>query len=716
MRPATSLVVGLLLMLPLAVCVDVSQYLETGETVTLEETIISDGSVYTLIFVDDEATLLLRGDGSIVTDEEEISRALLNHYSSLYYPSQGEINALRNDFEEYDASRDNGDFYPGTILSLPGLDKKVGMEEAACRYSLFLYVFPCTNSTNCIYSAMMLCDEYGDALGCGDPARDLQPHVEQFSFAGNHLTEGLERIYELLDGLSTQNIYASLTEIKEIMADFDEYEEDIETTKFRLPQGGETCRDCFGLCPRIIINESFLASAESKIDTMLEDVAMLGDYDEQGARMAGEGEARIEMARLNVERAYYHSFYDSQRERAQDAVEKARALLVVVANSSMQSYADRADELIAEIDADLDAGEFSDVNASIAELTAKTYLIEGSIDSQWEIYNETEKAEAEASLSLFILETSGLSEEQETAVDALSARKEALDRAFVSGLSPERYIELGEDYQEIIDAANPMVQNVEQGTAYMSPFKAAARKTNEGLENLAVAIQPMDRSDKSQLSEYAPLMLSAVSFFSLASLLTFAFLFVFAGITRFTRRRSVMFFGFLLLGIGLVVVGLVSAGAYFTFKSSSSEADFNDFRSSIAAADEVSVIVETNGVSAGAVSDMKECAGKIAGYLSPRDVQIYEKTDGDCITPAGGTLGECYNSVAEPIITLRYTAVQTRPEFSVVFVDSAVFAGDEQYFSECEFAVMLQAEPEYSLEEEAEEAVSEEGGGEWVIE
>jgi hypothetical protein len=428
--------------------------------------------------------------------------------------------------------------------------------------------------------------------------------------------------------------------------------------------------------------------------------------------MSGEAVARLGMANTNAQKAYYHSIYDPQKNRSKEAVADARNLLVVVSNGTIGSYADRIDALIAKTDADLAAGNFSQVNASLDELRAKTATIEQAVPGQWEVYNNTEKAEAEASLSLFILETSALNDEQGAVVASLSARKSALDRGFMSGLTPERYMELTGDYQNITESARPMVEQVEQGTAYMSPFRAAGRKTNEGLENLVVTISPMDRTQKSEFAGYAPLVLSAVSFFSLASLLTFAFLFVFASMSTRFRKRSTMFIGFAILGVGLLAVGAVSAGVYFTVKGSSSDADFSEFKSSLGAVDHATVLVDTQGVSAGAVADMKGCAGKIANALAPRNVVIYQKTDGDCITSENTTLGECYDTVDEPIITLKYSSVQERPDFSAVFVDSATFYGDEVFFKECEFAQMLAVGLEMPAAQP--EAAGNESG-EWVM-
>jgi hypothetical protein len=686
MRPTTSVLIVLLLLLPAAFSADLTQYLAPGENITGQDTFVVDAVPYTIVYINGEPAFLLDGSGAIITDPEVVGTAMNAHYADLYYPTDEEIAALRADFEAYDDSRNNGDNYPGTVVNLPWLDEEVGYEEEVCRMGLFLQQFPCTNDTDCFTTALFLCDEMGDAIGCSN-IEDIMPDVQEFSYASNGLTSKTDAIFLLFDRMDGGNIRESLTEMKGYIPAMMADEEKLESTRFRMPKPDEHCTDCLGVCPYILINEAHLDDADAKIDALLEKTARLEGSEGIGAAMVASENTRILMAADNAARAYYHGIYDPLKTRGQRTAADARALLQVVADSQVSTDANRIDTLITRIDADLTAGNFSQLNASIDELGAKTNRLAAAIPVQWEVYNSTEEAKSEASLAIFILETSNLNDEQAALAAALSARKGNLDRSFVPGLSPERYAALRDDYLNITAAADPVVQQVSSGSVYLSPLRAAARSTNEGVENLAVAVQPMDRVEKGNLSEYAPIMLSALSFFSLGSLLTFAFLFFFARSAK--MGRGAMFVGFIFLGLGLLVAGAVSAGAYLTLKGSASDADFTEYRASLADSEHVSILVETEGVSSGAAAEMMACAQKMAGELSPRAVDVYDKTDGDCITSQSTTLGECYNSVEEPIITLRYSALQTRPEFSVVFVDNAVFTGDEQYFRECEVAGML---------------------------
>ena len=697
MRP-TKVLLGMLLLASALSAFTVDNYLYEGEEVTSEETFIIHGVHYKLIFVDEEPTFLLR-DGALVTDKPEIETALVEHYSTIYYPSEEELQELEDAFRAYDDSRENGDWYKD-------------IEEEECRMSLFLHAFPC-NETDCTLASYVLCEEYGEYVGCVDPA-DIRPHIEQFAFASNGMEEATTRIYGLIGNISPSNIHQSLAEIQTLIPDMQGYEEDMETSQFRLPVGDDKCNDCWGICPPISIDADALTNATNKLSIMMEKTASFGDYSEQAQEMSDGATEREEYYALNQEREYYRGITNFQMGRAESLLEDANGLFDYISNTSLENTANRVEELVTEINSSIESGDFDSINSSLDELEAKNNILQSAVDKQWEIYNSTFAAKAEAASMLFVLETTQLSAEDEATVDTLAAKKRTLDRSLVDGLSADRYLELHEEYQEIITDLSPMLSDVERTSSVTSAFKAAGKKTNGGFVGFVETVQPMDRTDRDELSSYAPMVFASISFFSLASLLTFMFLFVFGALSHVFRKRTVLFLGLALLVAGIVFVGALSAGVYFVTKAASTDADFRDFQEAVAGADEISILVESEGVTSGAVDQMKACAQKISGDLSPQEVKIYERTNSECITPEDSTLEDCYNSVPEPLITLRYSAVATRPAFTTSFVEQAVFSGDEMYFEECAFSAMFSMPAELSTPAELPEEpeANETGGGE----
>ncbi|MEM4272342.1 MAG: hypothetical protein QXH30_02035, partial [Candidatus Bilamarchaeaceae archaeon] len=215
----------------------------------------------------------------------------------------------------------------------------------------------------------------------------------------------------------------------------------------------------------------------------------------------------------------------------------------------------------------------------------------------------------------------------------------------------------------------------------------AGRKTNEGIADLTATIIPMEREEREEVSSYAPLALSLLSFFSLSSLAVFLFLFAFTMSSALFRNRVMMFFWFLVLGASIIGAGAVSYGAYMVLSASSTDATFSDFKEHVLASREASILIETANASSGASAKMLECAKKVSVSMEGVDAIIYDKRNGECVIDGQGiTLAECYNSIKEPIIVFRYSAVDERPEFYTGFVYKGVFSGDEEYFGSCEMA------------------------------
>jgi hypothetical protein len=84
MRP-TKVFLALLIMVSLLSAFNADRYLYTGEEITDEEVFAITTTVYKLIFIDGNATLLLKNDEPM-TDASKIESVLVQHYTSLYYP------------------------------------------------------------------------------------------------------------------------------------------------------------------------------------------------------------------------------------------------------------------------------------------------------------------------------------------------------------------------------------------------------------------------------------------------------------------------------------------------------------------------------------------------------------------------------------------------------------------------------------------------------
>jgi hypothetical protein len=303
------------------------------------------------------------------------------------------------------------------------------------------------------------------------------------------------------------------------------------------------------------------------------------------------------------------------------------------------------------------------------------------------IYNSTVDAKEEADAVFFILDTKSLSEDMQAEFNQLEAEKRTQDRGFVDGLSPEKYAQITESYKQLNSKAIAMLNSLEQSEQVVDTFKGAGTKMNEGIIDLASTMAPLEREEKEEISQYAPLLVSSLAFFSVSSLAIFVFLFAFATFSNLFRNKFILFVGILLIGCSVLFAGVISGSVYYVLESSSTDASFTDFQGHVLSSPHVSILVETEGVHTSASNKMMECADELAGSFVGKEVIVYQKTNSECIVGESGiTLAECYNSIEEPIVVLQYSTVDESPQFTTGFVYKGTFAGDEEYFRDCQVA------------------------------
>lgn len=783
MRPM-KLAFCLMFVLGLLSAANLQGYLHPGENETGTEQFTYLGASYTIVSIDGEEAILLR-DGEIVRDCDEMEAALHSYYVEQYYPSQSELDEMLELFNYYHETRNNGDFYKG-------------IEEDACRMSFFLGsgFFSCTNAStptniqearenDCYILSSVVCEEYGDYLGCSDPL-DVLPLVRDFAFSSDGLNEIQNRTIEGFESLSEDNVYSFFVQLKDDISASRGYEHKIETTPFRLPAMaiGDDCNDCLGICTPLILgakiytysdlnftaadnllelnlsdslgnpashgevtntgsgdmvveimtngmacepenvcgtqvvleggdsldlegrgatrlrlrhysdtsykvwakDETALDNLEAMVDELLPQLEYIGEYEQVAQRIYNSTLEREEFCEETHLREYYASLFAPEKQRAQQLIADANESLDYVSDDGVSANSRRVAELITEIEGLLNGSDFGAINASRNELNAKLNVLEEGTAVSWEVYENASEAKEVADSIFFTLETSGLSEEDAAEFSLLKSDKGNQDRSFVDGLSPEKYLQMTEKYLELSAHASAILQRGETSGIIVDTFKGAGMNTNTGLSELVTTMMPLQRTEREEVSGYAPIVVSALSFFSLSSIAVFLLVFVSAVFAGIFRNKLVLFGAILLLGCSILFAGVVSGGIYLVLASSSTDASFADFQSKVLSSPQVSIIVETYDAPPGAASEMMECARQLSDSLEGTNATIYEKIDGSCIINGSITLAECYNTVDEPIILFSYSTAGEPPRFSTGFVYKGTFYGDEEYFSACQLA------------------------------
>lgn len=701
MRPM-KLAFCLVLALGLISSFSVGDYLHADENETSSEEFNAFGSSYELILIEGDEALLLK-DGELLESQSEIEDALREYYTSRYYPSQTDIDQIYELFTLYNDSRENGDMY-------------AGVEEKYCRMSFFLDagLFSCTNDSDvrptnwdeargndCYMLSAVICEEYGDILGCSDPW-DIIDLVRDFAMSSDGLNEVILRSHTNLANISEDNIYDVFTQLKDDIGKTRDYEAKLENSIFRLPwaANGDECDNCLGICTPIIIDEEYLEQAEEKIDGLLPNLQYIGEYEEVAESVYLSTLEREDYHEVSLLKAYYEGLFAPDAQRAEQLGADADEVLELVSDSYVSSNAARVGELVALIEEKLNASDFPGINSSRSELSAKLNVLEERIAFSYEVYENASEAKGLADSLFFTLETKGLSEDEMAQFAALKSEKRTQDRSFVDGLSADKYVQLTDKYLELSASASEMLNSGQTAGMIVDTFKGAGMKTNNGISDLVTTMVPLERTEREEISGYAPLLISSLSFFSLSSLAVFLMVFVSAVFAGAFRNKLVLLGGILVLGCSILFAGLVSGGIYFVLSSSSTDASFTDFQSQVLGSDHVSIMIDSGQASAGTADAMMECAQDLSSNLEGKEVIIYEKLDGTCLINSSITLSECYNTIEEPIVVLSYSEDGDAPEFSTGFVYKGTFFGDEEYFSECQLAKgFIDTEPAFSFGE-----------------
>ncbi len=211
-----------------------------------------NGTTYELVLINHTPSFVLRPDNSLCNNTHVIS-TILSTYFKIHNPLPTNLTSrLLYDLDQYNKSRNDG------------VGEWKGKEEYMCRRVLFMTYYPCTNATNCKRTAEVVCALSG--IGCSDPST-VYPDVYQFgiaSYGTDKLINKLENQtkYNLTENLSVSLINTMLAEVEQL----DEYRKDIESTPFRMPVVPGTCPTCFGICPPLQLNQTYLIDMETALE------------------------------------------------------------------------------------------------------------------------------------------------------------------------------------------------------------------------------------------------------------------------------------------------------------------------------------------------------------------------------------------------------------------------------------------------------------------
>ncbi len=690
----------LLLLVSLVSAFDATQYLyPTEEDVTISYTNFTIAKdTYSIVSIEGEETFLLK-KGEPMSDKKKIEEVLYAYYSDKYYPTDEEIEELRDLIRQFNESRNDG------------YDWK-NKEEYLCRNEILFAngkitmngkPVKCIDEESCEQNAMLLFAAYGDGLGLGsvEPLYDAIYEFAPASFAMDWL---LGNYTQMLNNLTEDNIVETIDYIKDTADDLKKYSETVEKTIFRTPRlDDEDDRDdcylrCFAICPSFDLDQSAAQDLKEAAQDLSDKIEPLADYVDLASEIYERSVARINYATTESAASRYADEFALLSESGNKTIILGKAATTRVLDTSLQGKVDQLETLHVSIPEDIEIRDFStvegDLNAYedlIADITEKSAAV-------LEVYNQTRNAKNMANSLLVVLETKDLDPVSMTAFELLKNDTADLDAKFRDGLTVEELADLEQEYLDLIVGGKKLLRKESQmpATRVLVLFRGFARNVNEGIASVAQdtnVIAPQEIPDNSMLILG---LFSAVLFLSLASILLLLFLYVMTT-SNFVIPKTSQIVAAAFVSLFVLLLGF-SIFTYMFLTKTSSDATLTEFMADFDSKNSTAIVVDLTGTSYSDSVAMNACASSLADVLEDQNKSwtIYRITASSCIksTPSVEqtlSVSECWEMSDNEmsLFELGYSPSNEPPKFSVIYENKAQIRANLDYYDSCPLVALF---------------------------
>ena len=672
---------------------------ETDVTVTSED-FTMDGDDYSLIYFDGEPTFLLK-DGEIVTDKTALETKVYDYYIHEYYPSEEEVNKLKNLTLEYNRSRNDG------------YDWK-NKEEGICREIMFtdqridMYIdgemqkLWCHDEASCELNALLLFQAYHDYTGWGSYEQALVP-LEEFAYASYGTDFILANISNKLDNMSEDNVVEVMEYIDDSIPQLVDYAEDIESTIFRTPRmDDEADRDdcylkCYGLCPSLDLDETILEELDNKAEEVYGDLGPLAAYENTSKSLYDNTHARLAYYANATTAASYSAQFSPYEKDGLEVEEFARNVTKLVSNTSFSLKVDRLSELRGQINSDIADNDFDSLDEDIGEYKLLVKDVREDANGLYQIYNETFIAKISAEKVLFELGTRDLDPVGVENYEELKDKMADLDDEFETTSSPSGYEDLTANYSALAGDAAAIIISSKSGGASTAIvyFRGFARNVNEGIANFAESTEITEVEEIPE-NQYTTMgVFSIIVFICLSALIFLVFLFMLKSVAH-SGLKYILITGF---GLAIVLLALFSSFLYVFMYKTSTDATMDEFLADFSGREDVAVVVELGLATSAEESVMKTCAKSMANSMEDnnKSVTVYYMTSGGgckkVIGSGESTMNEadCLDAIdaADSAVYLNPSETIDAPVLQTTYLSKAEIYATSDYYASCPLSTVF---------------------------
>ncbi|MBU0532670.1 hypothetical protein KKB44_04205 [Candidatus Micrarchaeota archaeon] len=669
------------------------------ENVTVSYTnFTSNGNQYSIISLDGNEVFLLE-NGTPLLNQAEISSIISNYYLNAYYPSEDEIQELRDLLDAYNASRNDG-------------QKFVGKEEYVCREVLFIdgRVKAGTKDIYCrneddeelCESAAMLMYQFLSAVSGVPPVSSpefLLDPIQEFGFASYGTDEVLDTIDEKFDDAENdkskmlgalQYTQTSITTLENNLAD-------LEGSLFGWTENKLCDSDHWCLCPDIDLNDSVLDDIDEHSADLIEKMGPYDIYEEVATNIYTESTERMAYMETEKQAQEYLSKLESLNETATEVITLGEEADTRVSNISLSQKLSRLKTLHMAIPDEITNKDFETTADDLDEYEILIANVNEAAISIITIYNGTRDAKNSADALIVLLETKELDPISMESLDILENKSSDLDAEFRDGLTTEElkdleieYINLGEEAQQLLSVESHAPTN-----RVLLLFRGFARNVNTGIANFAATTEVIDPSEIPQNSLFTLGLFSALVFLSLSSITLLLFLYVVAT-TQFSIPQTSHVLASAFLSILILLLGF-SAFMYLFLGKTSTDATLPEFLAEFESKNSTAIMIDLRNSSYSDGVVMNTCASSLAATLENQNksLTIYKLTNSGC-TQIGATnttlnTTTCFENLdaAESSFLLEYSPTNEPPQFSIIYNNKAEIKANNDYYDSCPLVALF---------------------------
>ncbi|MCC7552337.1 hypothetical protein KO317_01565 [Candidatus Micrarchaeota archaeon] len=653
-----------------------------------------DNIEYRLVYIKEDPIFILK-EGNLITDKNEVKDLACDCWKKLYYPSEKEVEELKNYIINFNAGRHEGVQYKAPPLSFSDAegycDKVTYMDQE---------IFPghkgCIGETECIQLANLMCNMIDPTHQMGCDASVLGKGFHQYSKGKNEMDESYKEIMTLFDGISSSNIAERLNKYESLLDEIEDAGETLVKNSLRLPTGNILeCKDCVGFCPEIPLNFEVIEEAREKVKELKLKVVPLKDEDEKVKLISENTEDRIWYSEGKTLYPKYNQKYKELITEQGEIFNWAEETLKTVVNGELAGKYNSAKLLKDDLENQLDTYRFKgEFEQQIHQLKTQLESIEELQNQSLTLaYDNAEEARLKTTNRLIRARwyVDDSNEELVSELNEIGVLYNQYLAGYILPLSDTQYESQEIRFNELADRLDSVISKSPNGRGSLTGvIKTTGRETTKTVYSLIGASMVEDNS----LTPVIPALLIVIVNFILIGLSIMVFLSIAKANAHIFRKKIVMTSWVILfiLFIGILIIG--SIAVYNIMTGTTGIGDYESFEYSLKDTEQINIVIDERGAYTGVITSMDKCADLVKAQLENKNIKEYRFSGTQCASPTGiKSIEECEMEFGLiPTYVFEYNTDTSGYSFQNTYGNDATTFGQIDIFDKCEIGYAIYLE------------------------